>query len=362
MIEHHVRHFRGLYPEITSMFSNPMTLSESAAEVHSAILTGQRQERLVLSMPRQGILSETPVIQQLAGYFKQFGAEAFRHPSKPWIISYSDAHVIDAGGPAREVLNVGISSIFGRFVIGTNGDKSVYLPWSQNTDVLWAIGVLLGIVVRTGQFQELPFADIVWKFLAGEEIRPKDVFLADPSWDRSTFLNWDSSEAPEQEEGPVQWRIAELAKMLRPVKEGLDQNLGIRGHAQMSGRVLRRLAEGEHVILASQMKIATFVPESEFPGGERNEFVARLWRVVEAFDNAHRGLYLKFITGTARIPRQEEFRITIKKEVVADPDGALPRASTCYQYLYWPKYTSDEVARQTLTFAIESADGMDDAH
>lgn len=41
--------------------------------------------------------------------------------------------------------------------------------------------MFIGIVIRTGFFQDLPFDPIVWKFIADEQIDGQDNLMADPS-------------------------------------------------------------------------------------------------------------------------------------------------------------------------------------
>jgi hypothetical protein len=43
----------------------------------------------------------------------------------------------------------------------------------------WTLGVFLGIVVRCGLPQPLPFAPLVYKIMAGEKVEERDVLLID---------------------------------------------------------------------------------------------------------------------------------------------------------------------------------------
>lgn len=61
-----------------------------------------------------------------------------------------------------------------------------FVPWSSiNSSTFesqyYSIGLFIGIVIRTGLYQDLPFNPIVWKFLAGEEINDQDILSADPT-------------------------------------------------------------------------------------------------------------------------------------------------------------------------------------
>jgi hypothetical protein len=86
--------------------------------------------------------------------------------------------------------------------------------------------------------------------------------------------------------------------------------------------------------------------------------VIMLWQVVREFDDAHQRSFLKFVTGTSRVPLDgydPPFNLTEGTDMVPD---SLPRAHTCFNQLVLPRYSCVEIMRERLKFAIEETEGF----
>jgi len=83
-----------------------------------------------------------------------------------------------------------------------------------------------------------------------------------------------------------------------------------------------------------------------------------LFEVISEYDNHHKKLFLRFVTGLSRIPIGGLEALTprisvIKKDTELTADSVLPTASVCTSLLKLPLYSSKEILRNKLTLAIE---------
>ncbi len=87
----------------------------------------------------------------------------------------------------------------------------------------------------------------------------------------------------------------------------------------------------------------------------RDAHVVLFWRVLEDFSNHERRLFLRFAWGRERLPPEEELQreeLKIFPLACKDADKQLPQAETCFFTLKLPKYSSFEIAREKLLYAI----------
>jgi len=99
---------------------------------------------------------------------------------------------------------------------------------------------------------------------------------------------------------------------------------------------------------------------SAYQGGydEHSAVVLFLWQTLREFSDEYRGLFLKFVTGTSKIPVDgfdPPFTIT-KSDLSA---GALPKAHTCFNQLVLPEYTNGKILHEKLFFALMNTDGFE---
>jgi E3 ubiquitin-protein ligase NEDD4 len=67
---------------------------------------------------------------------------------------------------------------------------------------------------------------------------------------------------------------------------------------------------------------------------------------MESFSHEQRSQVLKFVTGRSRLP------VAFKVEWQPDSDQ-LPRAATCFQKIYLPRYPSFAKMREKMLVAIQ---------
>ena len=86
--------------------------------------------------------------------------------------------------------------------------------------------------------------------------------------------------------------------------------------------------------------------------------VASFWEAVERFTPQERILLFKFITSLTRKP-MGTIQLTINPLIVANPDSCLPTASTCFNQLHLPRYTSTRILYEKLRYAITNCETME---
>ena len=90
--------------------------------------------------------------------------------------------------------------------------------------------------------------------------------------------------------------------------------------------------------------------------------VSRLWSVLEELSEADSRLFLKFVTSCERPPSlgfsslQPPFTVQF---IEGNDDQRLPTASTCFNTLKLPSYSSREVLKNRLLTSIRSGAGFD---
>lgn len=343
------------------------------------------------------------ILSQLTVAFKKVGKECLQCKKRPWKVKFANELAIDAGGPTRELMTEVAASIFEPttevFIpvpnskLGEVPNKDTFIPWDKNGNRApdyATIGTYLGIVLRTGLAQDLPFAPLVWKYLAKEPIGPSDVYAIDSALEeqvKNVKLNcelgyaqwqveaWDGTmtalpghapdtlvrpeEASQYVNEIIAYRIASLKPMLKMMRAAFRENVGFDTHPLLTGKLLSRMAQGSSVIATEHLKAITVVTDYD---GVNDPFVLRFWRAIDRFTSDQRRLLLKFVTTLTRPPNSTinpDFRIQIDRMSVKNPDDMLPTASTCFNRLHLPPYTNDDVCYEKLLYAVQYCQSME---
>jgi len=85
--------------------------------------------------------------------------------------------------------------------------------------------------------------------------------------------------------------------------------------------------------------------------------VGYLWRTLEEMTEKERSMFLRYVRGITKMPlREEDFKhkmhIVRHHPSSGTPDDNMPHAHTCFFRLELPQYSSFEVCRKKLTYAI----------
>jgi hypothetical protein len=334
-----------------------------------------------------------------------------RHPECPWRVSFTGEEAVDAGGPRRELFFEISSSIFeptsAIFVLSPNGRyhtgsfREVYVPHTSLRQgdaarIYHAVGVFLGIVIRCGFPQHIPFAPLVWKIIAREKLLARDVTLIDDrlrdlvvrvrqakndpdfverfnlrweyeGWDGNIYALRRPSACPVVTGSQVEdWvsavfraRLDSLTQWTRHIISGFIDNIGAADRPFVTGALISTLVQGSNVVTTEELKrIISFVGfESDRIG------IQNFWAAVARMTNEQRCLLLKFVTTLPRLPSPRtnpRFTITIMRMEGAG-DSRLPGASTCFNKMYLPVYSTPQIAFEKIVFAIESCVTMENS-
>ena len=90
--------------------------------------------------------------------------------------------------------------------------------------------------------------------------------------------------------------------------------------------------------------------------------IVRLWTVLEELNAVDSGLFLKFVTSCERPPSLGfSFLLPVftVQLVPCNDDLRLPTASTCFNTLKLPSYSSQEVLKNRLLTSLKSGAGFD---
>jgi ubiquitin-protein ligase E3 C len=95
----------------------------------------------------------------------------------------------------------------------------------------------------------------------------------------------------------------------------------------------------------------------------RDKFVLDFWQAMRAMSPEHRRKLLRFVTSCSRTPLlgfshlQPPF--TLHKVAVTSDSEKLPMASTCFNALKLPAYSSAKVMKQKLEFVVDLGAGFE---
>ena len=103
-------------------------------------------------------------------------------------------------------------------------------------------------------------------------------------------------------------------------------------------------------------------PESDY----NRSVYTWIWRIIEAFSEEQKQDLLRFVSGSPFVPvhgfaglngDRKWMQISLEEGL---PIDSLPRAQICFTQLRLPRYTSLEIMRERLSFAIANAKSLED--
>jgi hypothetical protein len=369
-----------------------------------------RRDASRLALDGQGD-SRRSIIGQFAKVITRIPMGHLQNAECPWQVSFVGEGAIDAGGPRRELFFEISSSIFEPtsdiFVLSPNGRyhtgnfREVYVPHTslRHRDaarIYYAVGVFLGIVIRCGFPQHIPFAPLVWKIIAQEKLLASDVALIDdrlrdlvtrvrhakddPDFVDRFNLRWEyegwdgniyelrrpsasrvvtGTQVDDWISAVFRARMEALTEWTASIVRGFTDNIGSAQRPFVNGALLAMLVQGSNVVTTEELKrIVSFVGFGTDRIGVQN-----FWAAVKRMTNEQRCMLLKFVTTLPRLPNPRtnpSFSIKITKMDNAD-DSRLPEASTCFNRMYLPVYSTPQVAFQRIVVAIESCATMENS-
>jgi len=224
-------------------------------------------------------------------------------------------------------------------------------PSREVEEALVFLGRLTGTAYRHGISVDLPLPlNTVWNAIAEEESKDEDRLR---ELDELAFRQNENELF-----SPLLWW---QQKMLNSFVEGLANVLPVEILSILDGVELRSLICGIEDVDVDLLKSIV-----EYEGYEEtDEVVNAFWETLRELNNAEKKLFLQFVWARNRLPLKKSdfeapFKIQRDSANTGDrADQALPSASTCFFSLALPEYTSKEILREKLLFAINNVTTME---
>ena len=217
-------------------------------------------------------------------------------------------------------------------------------------EALVFLGRIVGTAFRHGIPLDLPLPlESVWKAIAEER----------SDWDgRLAELDILAHRHETQKDFPhflVLWQ----QRMLNAFVEGLSNVLPVEVLPLLTGEELRDMFCGNPDVDVDLLQRVV-----EYEGYEATDEVVRyFWDTLREFTNVERKAFLQFVWARNRLPMKEsdfEAPFKLQKDTLKkDGDKALPTASTCFFSLSLPAYSTKEVLKEKLLFAIQNVTTME---
>jgi alpha-tubulin suppressor-like RCC1 family protein len=177
-------------------------------------------------------------------------------------------------------------------------------------------------------------------------------------------------------------RVHEASEAVALLKRGLNSILPVSALALLTWQELETRVCGVDEIDVSLLRANTEYDEDVSPS---DEFVMRFWRVLEGMDTVDRRAFLRFVWARSRLPLgaaqfHQKFKIqslalggsnggdggsaaasssSSTSAPSAAMDAQLPKSHTCFFALQLPRYSSDDVCRKQLLYAVHNCVEMD---
>jgi len=320
----------------------------------------------------------------------------------------------DAGGPYRESwsqyaaelesasLPLLLRTPNGRHSTGQNRERWVLHPGSTSPthqDLFRFLGKLFGVAIRTEQYMALNIAPFMWDLIVGSEPTLDMLVGIDEMLVQSMdkVLHIDREGVTEE---MFQYVVMETFTTLSTddrtvelVPGGAERDVTFADRAEFVRQVERyRLHEFDTQAAAVRRGLASIVPTSLlclFTGAELetmvcgvpeidvdllesiteysscasgDQHVRYFWEVMRGFNQEERSMFLRFTWGRSRLPLNAagfSQRFKLLNFSRSPPDTYFPVAHTCFFQLELPRYSSVEVCRQRLRYAIYNCQAID---
>ncbi|KAE9153467.1 hypothetical protein PF006_g2417 [Phytophthora fragariae] len=158
-------------------------------------------------------------------------------------------------------------------------------------------------------------------------------------------------------------RLTESSQQLASLKDGLASVLPMELAPLFTPRELEVLICGRREVDVDLLRQCTEYSEG---ADEAMPHVQHFWEVLREMTSEERTSFLRFVWARSRMPNSaKDFPMNFKLQAAHDPgamgqpDLYLPHAQTCFFALRLPAYTSKEVLRTKLLYAIQNSPNMD---
>jgi HECT-domain (ubiquitin-transferase) len=226
-------------------------------------------------------------------------------------------------------------------------------------EALVFLGRLAGTAHRHGIAVELPLPlQSVWNALVEDMTGSVESRLMELDVLATRLQYGKDSTSPSYSNPPLLWW---QQRLLNAFAEGLSNVIPYEILPLMSGEELREVFCGNPEVDVDLLKRVV-----EYEGySVDSTVVVHFWETLHEMTNDERKKLLQFVWARNRLPmRETDFETSFKLQRDASNTGdradqALPSASTCFFSLTLPEYSTKEVLRNKLLFAINNVTTME---
>ena len=358
-------------PVEASILKSILSVDEISNELVNCIETDQKTFLLY-------VRDDEPIFPQVANKLKALNWHV-RHSTKPFDVRFVGRKGINEGGLTRQLLTMTADSLFNDdlgIVTPIPNKKEFFVPIYKpgKDDFLRAIGAYIGIILRTGNKQDIPFAPFIWKMILNEQVTMEDMKFADPFFSlhyekgerRWNYIDWDGKcvllkdhtedEVVNEEDVPnclyhcMKSKLNSLAKPVMLIREGFLENIGISRNFLLTAKNLSEIVQGDpHITFDQFMAITKF---KNFGTSNGKEYFIRLLK--ESDESQIKQIFF-FITSLRRINSKVEITI----EQASSRINEMPNSHTCFNKLSFPMYSSYEKCKTLVLAAVRNCDIID---
>ncbi|EEY52976.1 E3 ubiquitin-protein ligase HERC, putative [Phytophthora infestans T30-4] len=273
-------------------------------------------------------------------------------------------------------------------------------------EMFFFIGQMIGICLRTRVCVRLDLAMSVWKQLVVEDdLNPESALATLKEIDFVAYSLWktlkgilDEFKRPNSKQEGLEERLEAMdlvfttvlsdgrsvdlcedgsntAVTLNNLQEYIDSML--RARIQETQEVMNILEKRMCGVAEVDVKLLQINTEYDEDLSMNDEFIQRFWRVLESLEAEDKRAFLRFVWARSRLPLgSAQFHQKFKIQALASSgngdangsssgppggwmDSQMPKSHTCFFALQLPRYSSDEICRERLLYAVRNCVEMD---
>lgn len=359
-----------------------------------------------------------PLYEQAYLQFKQIDSIRLQRNDRAFGVSFLNEGSIDVGGLYRETLSQMCREIQKSQTLflptpnntesyGPDQDKFISNPAAQDQKQLSYfefIGKLCGIAIRTKNPLEFDWPSIIWKPIVGLAVGIEDLINVDLHTvklielisnltkfegnipeemfehllpqnfatrsidgreiqliEKGSLIKINKSNIKLYLESLSQYKIHEFKDQVNAIIKGISSIIPLDILLILNAEEIETRICGLRSVDINLLKKNTLYNQVDNNAPHINYF----WNVVSNFTQDQRQLLVRFISGRSRLPVDKEwpnlFIINkfLKPNEDRPDDEYLPRSHTCFFSLDLPEYSSEEIMKHKLIYAITSCVDMD---
>jgi hypothetical protein len=157
-------------------------------------------------------------------------------------------------------------------------------------------------------------------------------------------------------EAAIRYRQTEFDSPLEAMRQGLGENVPLLLLPLLTYRELMVRLCGEVTV---DLDVLKSIVKNKLDSTEGERIMGWLWQTLEEFSNEERKQFLGFVWGRERLPRDTSGLQLEVRTQANHGDNHLPSSHTCFNALDIPRYSSLEVLKDKLRYAIAHCKAID---